>query len=81
MGADIKVIKGDISEIKASIKEIINGAITRSEYSEVVKVQEDHESRTRLLETKTTKIMTYGTAGVLFIGAIEFVIQLYFKTH
>lgn len=53
--------------------------ITKIEFSEVVRIQADHETRTRLLEKTTTQIMTWGTALMIFIGIVEFLVQKFVK--
>ena len=81
VGKDISVIKSDILEIKADIKTIITGTVSKTEHSEVCSSIKDHEDRIRNVETKTTKIMSYGVALIFIVGIIEFVLQIYFRTH
>jgi hypothetical protein len=44
----------------------------------VEKALKDHEDRLRLNETHVTRIMTWGTAALVLIGILEFVIGKYF---
>lgn len=39
-------------------------------------IKNDHETRLRNVEVKVTKIMTYGTAALLVIGLVHFLIQI-----
>src|ERR1035437_5007879 len=51
--------------------------VTKVEHIEVVRIQADHETRTRILETATTRIMTWGTMAIIFLGIAEFLVQKY----
>ena len=46
----------------------------RNNYSSTLK---DHETRLRKTETNITRILTYGTAFVVFVGILEFIINTY----
>jgi hypothetical protein len=67
-----------IKEALSKLQEATSVYITRSEFQEVVRIQTDHESRTRLLETATTKIVTWGAAVLLIVSIAQFIIGKYF---
>ena len=54
-----------IKGIKADIKELKDGTSIQLH---------DHETRIRNNETNITRIMTWGSAGVLILGIIQFII-------
>ena len=75
---NISNIKGDISEIKQSIKELGGVFATKVEYAEVVKVQVDHEARTRALEQSMWKyIGIYSVITVIVTIVLPIVLRLF----
>jgi len=76
---DTKVdqIQSDVTDLKKQS----NSSVTQAQFSEVVRIQADHESRTRALESSVTKILTWGTSIMIIIGVGEALLQIYFKTH
>ena len=74
---NIQYIQRDIQEIKQSIKETNDKAVSRVEFNEVVAVQEDHEKRTRSLEESRYKVvvLTGTITGFLSIAG-SYIISL-----
>jgi TolA-binding protein len=64
-------IQLDVTDLKKQN----NIYVTQTEHSEVVKVQSDHETRIRTLETSVTKVMQWGTISIILLGIIEFLVQ------
>lgn len=46
---------------------------------DVEQTNSDHETRIRLIETNITKILTYGSIGIVLLGVIEGVILKFWK--
>ena len=83
-------IKSSIGEIKSDIHEIKANYITQEQHTQLVtnlnthssandKTTADHENRIRNNETNITKIMTWGSALVLLIGIVEFLLNKFIK--
>lgn len=51
----IQQIQKDVLEIKISLKELSSNSVSRAEYNELVKIQVDHETRTRNIEQNMWK--------------------------
>lgn len=54
---------------------LTDGYATKADFTKIQEPIADHEKRIRVLETSITKVMTWGTAGILLIGVIEFIIN------
>lgn len=65
----------NIQQDLTSLKNQHNGYVIKPEFIEVVRIQADHETRTRVLERSTTQIVTWGSALVVFVGIVEFLIN------
>lgn len=76
---NIQYIQRDILEIKTTLKEMSTIYVKRDEHDEVLKIQGDHETRTRSLEKGQTQIMTYGSVLVIALGIAEFLILRFYK--
>lgn len=72
---DTKVdqIQADVTVLKNQDKQ----NITQVQHQDLCSKTDDHEGRLRLLEQATTRILTWGTAGVLALGVLEFIINKY----
>ncbi len=78
-------LKEDIAELKngtsSRIAQLEQEKVnTRDSYPVLYKpkVEEclaDHETRIRSVETSVTRVMTYGSAGIILLGIIEFILQ------
>lgn len=75
MNIHLSYIRRDIDQINTKIDRLTSGYVTRVDYDEHLKQDEDHEKRIRLLETATTKIMTYGSVGILVLSVVEFLLS------
>lgn len=76
--------KVDVSNKKLEeIALILKNAATKDELTAHItednKMHNDHETRIRALEVGVTKIMTWGVAGLLVLGVIEFLISNFIK--
>jgi hypothetical protein len=71
-------IKDSVNEVKLDVKEMKKNYITQEQHKELVESHADHESRIRENEKGITKIMTYGSALVIFIGILEFIISKFY---
>lgn len=71
---NIAQIQKDLGEIKQSLKEMAGIFVSKIEFTEVVKVQEDHERRTRLLEQNMWKLI--GVSSVGGAGVVTLITQL-----
>jgi hypothetical protein len=74
---DTKVDALIITVDKISLRD--NLFVTQTEHNEVIKVTTDHETRIRIIETNVTRIVTWGTALVIFVGILEFLIRQFVK--
>ena len=68
----------NINETLKKIQENAIGYVTQGEHNEVVKIQVDHETRIRVVETAVTKVMQWGTIAIILLGIIEFAINKFF---
>jgi hypothetical protein len=70
----IDQIQSDISDLKKQ------GTIyvTQTEHQELIKVCNDHETRIRLNETNITRVLTWGSVGILLVGILETGLTIYF---
>jgi len=55
--------------------------ITPEQHKELIQIVQDHETRIRENTKDITKVMTWGVALVVFLGVIEFVINMYIKSR
>lgn len=72
-------IKGSIAEIKSDIREIKTKFVNQEQHKVLTDCIADHELRLRADETSITRIMTWGSALILLIGIIEFIISKFVK--
>ena len=72
-------IKESINEVKVDVKDIKANYITQQQHKDLVTLDADKEIRIRVLEKNITKIMTWGSALIVLIGVLEFVIQTFIK--
>ncbi len=63
MHEQIRGIKSDIKDLKDGTSATLN----------------DHEIRIRSAEEKITRIMTWGSIGLLAVGIVEVLVSKYFK--
>jgi|ERR1035437_599061 hypothetical protein len=63
-------LDGKVDALKDDIKVLNDGTTLRLA---------DHETRIRLTEASITRIMSYGTALIIFVGIIEFLINKFVK--
>ena len=70
-------MKGNISEIKSDIKDIKTRYINFEQHKVLCDSNVDHETRLRVIETNITRILTWGSAAVLAMAILEFVINKY----
>lgn len=73
---DTKVdqIQADVTVLKNQDRQ----NITQEQHQELCTKTTDHEMRIRSNESNITKIMTWGSAGIILIGIIEFALNKYF---
>ena len=76
--AETKNIKESLAEVKADVKEMRNNYITQQQHQELVVCKNDHEIRLRDTEKNVTRILTWGSALVVLIGIIEFILNKYY---
>ncbi len=55
MAKNIDSIKIDVSEVKQTLKELFGVFVTKIEFTDVSKIQVDHESRIRVIEANMWK--------------------------
>ncbi len=72
-------IKGSIVEIKADIREIKTKYVNFEQHKVLQDVTSDHEARLRVVEINLTRVMTYGTALILLLGVLEFIINKFLR--
>lgn len=72
-------VKKSLESVNIKLDHLTDGYVTKMDFIELNKPIEDHEKRIRLLETATTKIITWGTAGVLALGIAEFLLSKFLK--
>src|ERR1035437_2940608 len=65
---DIAYIKKDISEIKSSLAIFPTTFVQTPDFLEHKKIDENHENRIKALEVITTKIWSFGLAGLFVIA-------------
>ena len=53
--------------------------ITKDEHKTLLEIVADHETRIKSLETITTKIWSFGLAGIFVIALIEFALKFIIK--
>jgi len=71
MGQDIGYIKKSIENMEASLKSIDNNFVKKSDLSDMVKIDDDHEKRIRRMET-------WGFTAIGALAVIQFALN-YFK--
>ena len=71
-------IKLSISEIKTDVRDIKTNAVTQEQYKGLLEMLKDHEERLRVAETKLTRILTWGSAALLVLGILEFIINRFY---
>ncbi len=74
----------DMVEIKTRLDNITNNQVSRSELSEVQKIQADHETRTRILESSaqdnaTVKRVVYACVAMILTAVVSAIIYLVVK--
>ena len=76
---DTKVdqIQSDVNVLKSQN----TNAVTQQQHGELVRVQEDHETRIRANERSNTQLATYGTIGIIAVGIAEAFVSAYFRAH
>jgi hypothetical protein len=72
-------IKDTLAEVKADVKEMKKNYINQEQHKVLCDSNTDHETRIRGNETNITRIMTWGSALVVVIGILEFVINKFVK--
>ena len=72
-------IKETVNEVKKDIKEIKTSYITQEQHKILCDSANDHEIRIRSNEKNITQILTWGSAAIILVGILEFVIQTYIK--
>lgn len=75
MATNVEYIKNDIKEIKETLKGLSGQYVTNADFIEHLKVDADHENRIRRNETSITQVTTYGTAGVIALGILQFLVN------
>lgn len=81
VGIHLSYIRQSIAKIEGTLSEMKSVYVSRSEYDEVKKIQEDHESRIRDNSTNITKVMTWGSALVVGASILQFIISSYFSSN
>jgi hypothetical protein len=85
MNIHLSYIRRDVDEIKVTLKDLKNSYITQEEFTEHVKIADDHESRIRTLEESVTStlsmIKTWGMIGGVILGGMQIVEIVYSITH
>lgn len=76
---NVEYIKSDITEIKQTLKEMTGTFVTKGEFIEVMKVQQDHEVRTRAIEQNMWKWMGMATVLSSVVGIVVGFILKYIK--
>ena len=71
-------IKESIGEIKMDIKEIKSNYINQEQHKALMTDVSDHEERIRNNSENITKIKTWGSAMIVIIGIIEFILMKFF---
>lgn len=75
---NISFIQSDVKEIKQSIKELSGVFVTKSEHLEILKVQEDHEHRTRAIEQNMWKYVgIYSAVSFIVATVTPFILRLF----
>lgn len=74
-------LRRDVDEIKTGFKDLKNGYVTRIDFEEHLKTDEDHENRLRMLETSlndisTVKKLVYGCVGLMLTLLISAIVYL-----
>lgn len=62
---------------KIDIEENKRNSITPEQHQVLCKASSDHEARIRSNETSITKMLTWGSALILILGVLEFIINKY----
>lgn len=80
--SDIKELRDNTSDRLARVEQekMDRTEINRLQ-SEALENHTDHETRIRAVETKVTRILTWGAAGLILLGIVEFLVQLWFNFH
>jgi hypothetical protein len=76
---DIKELKDNTSDRLARVEQ---GKLDRTEYNRIqsddLTARQDHEDRIRNVETKVTRVLTWGSAAFVLLGIAEVALQIYF---
>lgn len=86
MSRDIHYMKESLGRLETLFADSLKNNVTRAELvekekdlerykAEAAKCTDDHEKRIRALEVTVTRIVTWGSAGVLALGIAEFLIS------
>lgn len=87
---NIQYIQRDIMEMKQSLKDMAGNFATHTELNDHIQsdinlhameraTNLDHETRMRSLEKTSTQTITWGAAGVMAVGIVQFILIQYFK--
>ncbi len=68
MSIHLSYIRRDIDEIKGGIKDLKNSYVSRVDFDEHLKIDEDHEERLRTIEQSMWKYIGYSSAISSFVG-------------
>ena len=79
-------VRNDIKDIRDNtagrLIRVEQEKLDRSEFNRIqaesLTVEGDHETRLRLAEKQITRILTWGSAGLLLLGLIEFLAPFFF---
>jgi hypothetical protein len=67
-----------VDQIQADVTTLKNQGtlyVTQADHKAVCEIQQDHESRLRKDETNITRILTWGSAGIVILAIVEFIIN------
>jgi hypothetical protein len=76
---DISWMKKSLIGIENKLNEMDKAFVTSTQHAEVLRVQEDHENRIRSNETSITRILTWGSALILLLGIVEFLLNMFVR--
>lgn len=75
-------LRRDVDEIKNAVKDLKNGYVTRLDFDEHLKADDDHEKRIRTIESlvqdvATVKKIVYSCVALIlaaFVGAVIYIV-------
>jgi len=77
INTNIEWMKQSLAGIETTLKEMNNMFVNRVEFTEVVRVQDDHENRTRVIEQSIWKWMGVSSAiATIFTIIMSFVLKV-----